>query len=193
MKIDERAAFTPEDLTEEDVKTKSDVESHSALLTNRRIDMLLQAADELGYTANTSPTMAAIINYRGILVQIYTDVFMIFTESRTELGVFQTLFTDFETAFHAALSADYNLNTHFSLCAKLTRIHRAINLSLQSRNYFFRTSRRRVRGFMEALQLYKDEGLKFADLVDKGEENKDGTGEPAENGTGEPGEEDSDV
>lgn len=164
MKKTAKAVFHPEELDEDDVITRGDIDSHASLLTNRRLDMLFQTADNLGFAVWQNVSFDAIRSYHAILNQIYKDVFVVLSEKRIEK--IQGYFNKFLDIFAKIVKGEkkYTPALHFALCSFLDLIHAEINASLQEMNYFFRISKTKYKGLVGALQYFKDKGVKFSEL-----------------------------
>lgn len=143
-------------------RTVYEVRSHSSILTNERINLLLLKVDQNNEICWRQPTLKNVENYMASLITLFNNVFVVFQDER-ELNNIVKLWEDFYSKFlklriKVTVEEDVSLSDIFALIILLDRINRRIKTALQRMQYFFRVEEMNIKGLDRALEIIESGG-----------------------------------
>jgi hypothetical protein len=134
-----------------------EIKSHSSLLTNERIDLILKQVDFWQMESWKKVCVPNVQAYFSSLVTLFTNVFVVFDPEDIE-----SIVKDFNNFWNLYIKLqeekEQNLKNVFTLLFICDAINRKIKAILQSFGYFFRKEEKTVKTIERALKVIEEGG-----------------------------------
>lgn len=149
-KKDEKRYLDPRSLKQ------GEVLSHSAMLTNKRLDLVFLRLDEVAIDAwsDLTPNLEKIQVYYAVMKQVINNIFPIFNEAEN-VEIVNGLDNFSLTFFGFIQQPQRDALDLYRMLFDLDGVHQSVIAYLQKRQYFFRTGERDIKGTARALDVLK--------------------------------------
>ena len=141
----------PRELPEESLKPQ-EIQTYSAYLTNKRLDLLFTRMDDVTTQAWNEVNLPNLQAYFSVIKAIYNWAFVVFKieENRQIMECFDDYYVLF---FGLLQEEEQNLQTCYKILFILDRITQLIIADFQKQGYFFRTGVKETKGIEAALEM----------------------------------------
>jgi len=146
----------------------NEIISHSSMLTNERIDLVIKRLDLSIEQAWQNPCIPTITDYHAVTRNFFINVQAIIDDK--DVKEISRILTDFYKAYYGALlRKELTLTEVYGMLHLLDRVNSLLRYNLQRLSYFFKMGKKGVQGTKDAIGVVRRGGGIFGGIPIKDE------------------------
>lgn len=150
-------------MTQYGIPDFDEIRSHSSMLTNERIDLVIKRLDLSIEQAWQNPCIPSITDYHAVIRNFFINVQAIIDDK--DVKEISNILTEFYKVYYRSLlNEKITLTEVYQMLHYLDRVNALLRFNLQRLSYFFKMGKKPVKGVKDAISVIRKGGGIFGGI-----------------------------